>query len=108
MCHSLTRRALLKQEGQSIAAFQFGEAEAPNRQTKLDKLQGDRHNKKMEQATEQDLKAYRKASAARRREFKKDPEKTKQFLIDAGILERCKTAKHGVRLAKFYRSTKAN
>lgn len=42
------------------------------------------------------------------REFKQDPEKGKQFLIDAGILERCKTAKNGVRLAKYFRPSKAS
>lgn len=62
----------------------------------------------MRQATEQDLKEYLDASKARRREFKKDPEKAKQFLIDAGILVRSRSSKNGVRLAKFYRSKKAS
>lgn len=61
----------------------------------------------MHQVTEQDLKKHLKDSASRRREWRRDPEKAKQFLIDAGILERCKTSKNGVRLAKFYRSNKA-
>jgi hypothetical protein len=61
----------------------------------------------MQQPTEQEVKAYLKDSAALRREWKRNPEKGKQFLIDAGILERCKTSKNGVRLAKFYRSHKA-
>ena len=57
---------------------------------------------------EQELKAYRKASKARQQEFKQDPEKAKQFLIDAGILVRSSTSKNGVELAKFYRPSKAS
>ena len=61
----------------------------------------------MQQAAEQDLKEYRKASREMMREFKQDPEKAKQFLIEAGLLERCETSKNGVRLTKFYRPSKA-
>lgn len=90
--------------GQSIAACQFGEGESPNRQTKLDKLQGDRHNSFMYPTPEQTLKAHKKASAALMREIGSDANKARAYLVKIGILEKNKQAEHGVQLAKAYRS----
>ena len=57
----------------------------------------------MAQSVEQLVRNYRKASAAARRKYN-TPEKARQFLIRAGILEKHAASRNGVRLAKPYRA----
>jgi len=56
----------------------------------------------MTQPVEQLVRNYRKASAAVRKKYN-TPAKARQFLVKAGILEKHKSSKGGVRLARPYR-----
>jgi hypothetical protein len=56
----------------------------------------------MMQSVEEMVRSYRAASAAVRRKYN-TPEKARQFLIKAGILQKSPKSKNGVRLAKPYR-----
>ncbi len=59
----------------------------------------------MQQSTEQIVRETQAAMAQVRREMN-TPAKARAFLIEAGILERHKGSKDGVRLAKPYRPTR--
>ena len=56
----------------------------------------------MTQSVEQVVERFRKAARKARLE-NRDPEKAKAFLLRAGIAEKSKTSRNGVRLAKRFR-----
>ncbi|MEX2673443.1 MAG: hypothetical protein WD294_15190 [Phycisphaeraceae bacterium] len=56
-----------------------------------------------EQAIPKAVREYSKLSRQLRREVKKDPDKARKFLLEAGIAVKSQTAPSGLALAKRYR-----
>lgn len=56
-----------------------------------------------EEAVPKAVREYSRASKQLRREVKKDPEKARKFLLEAGIAVKNQSAPSGLALAKRYR-----
>ena len=56
----------------------------------------------MQRTVEQVVEEFRKLSLKQRRKYR-DPAAARDFLIRAGIAEKCPSAPNGIRLAKRFR-----